>query len=110
MKCSIETTKDFKTEANKHFPDLKIVTRFDDPDDYNKARTISNARLDLYPCIIAYCSNENEIAFCVNYCRKIKWPLRVRSGGHQHEGMCSGNDVFIIDLSKINRIHFEPSN
>ena len=42
MKCSIETINAFKTEANRLFPGLLIVTRFDEPADYNKARAISN--------------------------------------------------------------------
>lgn len=110
MKCSTESVHDFKAEATRHFPSLKIVTRFDTATDYDKARTIANSRLDLYPCVIAYCSTAKQVAFCIEYCSKRKWALRVRSGGHQHEGMSSGNDVFIIDLSEMNTIEYQSGN
>jgi hypothetical protein len=36
-----------------------------------------------------------------------KLHVRIRSGGHQHEGMCSGDNVLIIDVSGMNGIRIE---
>ena len=73
---------------------------------YWEARKISNSKFDLYPSGIAYCKNVNHVQYCINFCRENKLPFRVRSGGHQHEGMSSGNNVLVIALSEINEIEY----
>ncbi len=73
---------------------------------YNSSRRISNARFDYCPSFIYYCENEGDVQTALSAARERKLEVRVRSGGHHHEGMCSGNNVLIIDLSKINRINF----
>lgn len=70
--------------------------------DYDKDRVISNARFDLKPSSICYCENEDDVREALG--RATPGKARVRSGGHQHEGMCSGDDVTMIDVSKINSI------
>lgn len=67
---------------------------------YDEDRTISNARFNLFPKQICYCEDENDVKLALLQARG--GPIRIRSGGHHHEGMCSGNDVTIIDVSKIN--------
>ncbi|MEM6687059.1 MAG: FAD-binding oxidoreductase, partial [Bacteroidota bacterium] len=81
---------------------LEIITR-ENPL-YQYARVISNTRFGKMPFCIAYCAEVAHVQYCINYCRDYKFPFRIRSGGHQHEGMCSANNVIIIDLSKINQI------
>jgi FAD/FMN-containing dehydrogenase len=78
------------------------------PDDqgYDQDRVIANSRFDYYPALIAYCENAEHVACCINFCRTFDVPFRVRSGGHQHEGMCSANDVVLIDLSRMTTIEF----
>ena len=82
--------------------DLKIV-KFGDPL-YHYARVISNTRFGHMPAMVAYCANADHVSYCIKHCKKYKVPFRVRSGGHQHEGMCSATDVIIIDLSEINKL------
>ena len=82
---------------------------------YDDSRTIANSRFDFKPAAIAYCENATHVAFCINYCREGESdlkpvPFRVRSGGHQHEGMCSADDVLMIDLSKINQMTYEEND
>lgn len=74
---------------------------------YDHDRVISNARFDYRPSFIFYCENEGDVANALSFSRNSKIPFRVRSGGHQHEGMCSGNGVAIVDLSRINHIRFD---
>lgn len=99
---------DFKTAATvSQFPANRIVISTDP--DYDTARVIANDRLDLKPCAIAYCQTTADVAFVINWCKLNNKALRVRSGGHHHEGMCSGDDVVIIDLSLMNTMSIGPN-
>lgn len=77
-----------------------------DPD-YDIDRQISNARFDLRPAYIYYCGDWIEVAQALADARNADLDVRVRSGGHQHEGLCSGNGVLLIDVSRIE--HITPS-
>ncbi|AXG71293.1 putative FAD-linked oxidoreductase YvdP [Kordia sp. SMS9] len=92
----------FKEKAPEY---LKIVCK-DDPL-YQYARVISNTRFGHMPDCIAYCKKASHVQYCINYCRDNNAPFRIRSGGHQHEGMCSADNVIIIDLSEIHEIIYE---
>lgn len=79
--------------------------------DYASSRRISNARFDYRPQAIYYCQHAADVKAAIALAkeqkkRNPKLGVRVRSGGHQHEGMCSGNDVVIIDLSEMHNICF----
>jgi len=86
---------------------MKIV-RPGDPD-YDKDRQICNARFNYKPWAIYYCENGTEVANAMADARQADKPVRIRSGGHQHEGMCTGDDVTLIDLSCIKSIDFSDS-
>jgi len=91
---------DLKNEALAKSHYFKIVlSRYPD---YDEKRELANSRIDLYPGAIAYCEVTNHVAFCIKFCQKHQLQFRVRSGGHHHEGMCSADEVLIIDLSKMN--------
>lgn len=89
---------------NKKPDDLKII-KFGDPL-YHYARAISNTRFGHMPYSIAYCQTVEHVQYCIHQCKEHELAFRVRSGGHQHEGMCSGNNVMIIDLSEMNTIEY----
>lgn len=94
-------------EFRKSAPiDLKIIERSDSL--YHYARVISNTRFGAQPSAIVYCRNAEDVKYCIDYCRNENFEFRIRSGGHQHEGMCSANNVMIIDLSEINKIEKVP--
>lgn len=78
-----------------------------DPD-YEADRRIANARFDYRPSQICYCATPSDVRTMVNKARDMRIPLRVRSGGHHHEGMCSGDGVAMIDLSQINGVTLSP--
>jgi hypothetical protein len=71
---------------------------------YDKDRQISNARFDYRPLAIYYCENAEEVATVIRKAHDSKKAVRIRSGGHQHEGMCTADGVLLIDLSSINSI------
>src|SRR6516225_7284304 len=77
---------------------------------YDADRRISNARFDYRPSWICYCENApdkaRDVIAAIKKAKAERRKVRIRSGGHQHEGMCSGNGVLIIDLSKIDNLTF----
>jgi hypothetical protein len=95
---------EFKQHQRNSGCDFEIVGPGDPG--YDNDRVIANSRFNYFPWLIAYCENAEHVSCCINYCRSCDVPFRVRSGGHQHEGMCSANDVLLIDLSKMNAIEY----
>jgi FAD binding domain/Berberine and berberine like len=83
---------------------MKIVRPGDR--DYDKDCVICNARFDYRPWAIYYCESAKDVKQAITDARKNGKGVRIRSGGHQHEGMCSANDVLLIDVSLINRVQF----
>lgn len=85
---------------------IKVI-RKGDPS-YNEARKISNLLLlnqgKLSPDEIYYCQNANDVLQVLNYVQQTGKALRIRSGGHHHEGACSGDNAVVIDTSEINTI------
>jgi FAD/FMN-containing dehydrogenase len=99
--------QDIQGFIDKAPSDLRIVC-IEDPL-YQYARVISNTRFGHMPAMIAYCKTASHVQICLQFCKEINFPFRVRSGGHQHEGMSSGDGVLIIDLSEMDTIDYiEP--
>ena len=73
---------------------------------YNQDRVISNARFDYFPRTICYCDCADDVSSVIRDAQAKGLAVRIRSGGHQHEGMCTGNGVVLIDLSGINAIEY----
>lgn len=75
---------------------------------YQEARKISNLLLlnknKLSPDKIAYCETSEDVIYVLNYCQQNKKSFRIRSGGHHHEGACTGDNVIVIDISRINKM------
>jgi hypothetical protein len=77
--------------------------------EYEKGCVVSNARFHYYPWAIYYCESPDDVVTAVRDAHTYKKTVRVRAGGHQHEGMCIADGVLLIDLSGINSIDFhEP--
>jgi FAD/FMN-containing dehydrogenase len=69
---------------------------------YNVARQISNSRFNYKPSQICFCYDEDDVVEALHRATPSK--IRVRAGGHHHEGMCSGEDVLMLDVSRINHV------
>lgn len=72
-------------------------------DGYERYRQIQNARFDLFPNQICRCETVAQVQDALARARG-KMQLRVRAGGHHHEGMCSGDGVLMLDVSPMTRI------
>lgn len=76
---------------------------------YNKACQVFNTRIQLKPFAIIYCESTEEVRLVYNQARKFNLPIRVRSGGHDHEGECSGTNTILIDLSRMNGVKVDKT-
>ena len=101
---SNKTVFDLKQEGAPM--DLAVVLQSKWNPQYEAARAISNSKFDYKPSGIAYCKNIRHVQFCINFCNDNNIDFRVRSGGHQHEGMCSGNNLLVIALSEMHEIEY----
>ncbi len=90
-----------------HRNNNNIEIIFPSNESYNKDRIIANLRFSYHPFAIAYCKNSQDVAACINLCNQYNLGFRIRSGGHHHEGMCSADGIFMIDLSKMNKIWYQ---
>jgi len=96
MKCV-----EFKQSLHNH--NIREIACLGD-DNYETWRPIRNTRFDYKPFCIVKCETAKDVREVIKLCVSQEKLFRVRSGGHHHEGMCSGNDVVVIDLSKMNNI------
>lgn len=58
-----------------------------------------NLRFNYKPWFIVYCKTTEEVRGTYLLAIKEKFPIRIRSGGHDHEAECSGDDTVLIDVS-----------
>lgn len=72
--------------------------------DYHKKRQIFNRSIQKYPCAIIYCEEEEEVKEAVRRAAEQNLIIRVRSGGHNYEGYCTGNQKLVIDTSRLKKI------
>ena len=91
-----EILKKFQAEA-----EFEVVLTEDA--DYEFARSISNSRFHYRPGAVSFCAFPEDVATCLAFCKKHDVSFRVRSGGHHHEGMSSGNGLMVLDLSRLYR-------
>jgi hypothetical protein len=83
-----------------------------DSKEYNDDRRIANARFDYKPAFICHCTKPDDVRKALEKARthNPKLPVRIRSGGHHHEGMCSGDGVLMIDVTNMSYVHLENNN
>jgi hypothetical protein len=74
---------------------------------YNQTRQIFNRAFQFVPSAIVMCENSKQVAVVVRFTGEKGVPLRVQSGGHDHEGECTGTDMVVIDLSKMNQVRLK---
>ena len=74
--------------------------------EYNDKRQIFNTYYQFRPTAIVFCTNTKQVSEIIQCIRQHNYtgPLRVRSGGHDHEGECSATDALVIDLSKMTTV------
>ena len=107
-----EQIDSFLKELNKIIPsNVTISTNWGDLEnvyEHNLKSQIFNRRLQFNPFVIVYCETASDVEATYNTAIKNKLPIKVRAGGHDHEGECNGTNVVLIDVSKMNRVSIDP--
>lgn len=75
---------------------------------YYKNAQMFNRRFKENPYIIVYCESSEDVQITYNCARDHNLPIRVRGGGHDHEGESSGTNTVLIDLSKMTTVDIDP--
>lgn len=78
--------------------------------DYDQARRVSNYYSSKYqfPHAIVYCQNADDVQNAVKWARCRSMPIRVRSGGHNHEAFSTGTGV-VIDVSEMKKLSVDKA-
>jgi len=71
---------------------------------YERKRQIFNTKFQFKPTAIVLCEYTEHVQQAIKIAKAFDYDIRVRSGGHDHEGECSGTDTILIDLSKMNKV------
>lgn len=85
--------------------------RLIDPEDanYQDARQVYNAMIDLHPALIARCADAQDIAAVVSFAQARDLLLAVRGGGHNGAGLGTCDGGVVIDLSSLREIDVDAS-
>ncbi|MCX2766996.1 FAD-dependent oxidoreductase [Pseudoalteromonas sp. B530] len=75
--------------------------------EYQAKALIFNTRFQFSPSVIVMCNNTDDVMRAYQEAIAFNLPIRVRSGGHDHEGECSGTDVVLLDLSGLKDFSIE---
>jgi len=77
---------------------------------YDKARQVFNRRFDFKPWAIVYPENTHDVSLMVRLAVLSNREIRVRGGGHDHEGECSATDALLLDMSKLKQFELNSCN
>jgi hypothetical protein len=95
-----------KVEFNGLTPEV-LVNCETDEEDYNEKRQIFNRKFQFRPTVIVFCECSEHVSAVLLIAESFNKDIRVRSGGHDHEGECSGTDTVLIDFSKMNKVELD---
>lgn len=75
---------------------------------YEESRLVANyyRSKNSYPDVIVYCKNRQDVQTAVKWALCKKVPIRIRSGGHNHEGFSTGFGL-IIDVSSMKKVEID---
>lgn len=85
-----------------------VVTK--DQHIYEESRQAWNHAIQKYPLVIVYCEEIVDIQNAIKWSLKYAVPFRIRSGTHHYEGYSTGNDLLVIDVSRMNKIYIDEDS
>ena len=74
---------------------------------YDEARTVWNGMIDRRPALIARCEGAEDVRRAVRFAREHRLLTAVKGGGHHIAGNAVWDDVFMIDLSRMNEVRVD---
>ena len=80
-----------------------------DPE-YDEARTLFNAMIDVRPRIIAQCVTADDVARAVRFARDAGLAVGVRGGGHGVAGRALVEDGLVIDLRRMHSVAVDSAS
>jgi FAD/FMN-containing dehydrogenase len=92
-------------------PDLTgRIVKFGEKE-YDEGRLVANyyTSKDKYPKLIVYAQKAEDVQNAVKWARCHNISLRIRSGGHNHEGYSTGNDILLLDVGEMKDIQVDKS-
>ena len=95
---------------NINFNELEGKVVLKDHIDYEECRLSWNRAIDAYPKAIVYCFSKEDVSKNIKWCIKHQVEFRIRSGAHNYEGYSTGNDLLVIDVSKMKKIDLDEEN
>lgn len=101
----------YGTEFKTICPQLTGRVILSNDPSYDKVRLVSNfyPSKNKFPKAIVYCRNIKDVQNAIKWARCNKVPIRIRSGGHNHEGFSTGTNVIIIDVSEMKQLQIDKS-
>lgn len=92
-------------------PELTGKVIYPSSADYDKSRLVSNyyTSKDRFPAVIVYSEKAEDVQNAVKYARAHRLPIRIRSGGHNHEAYSTGNNAILIDVSKMKKVSVDKT-
>jgi FAD/FMN-containing dehydrogenase len=84
----------------------RVIQRSDA--DYEEASGLYNGMIHKRPLLVAQCVDTGDVITAVNFGREQKLDIAVRGGGHNGPGLGSVDDGFVIDLSPLRGVRFDP--
>ena len=62
---------------------------------------VFNLRIQEKPWVIVYCATADDVLNTYKTAIDNNLPIRIRAGGHDHEGECTGTNTILIDVSQM---------
>lgn len=92
-------------------PELTGHLSFKGDPGYNKGRLVANyyTSKDKFPKVIVYCKTTEDVQNAVRWARCHNMPMRIRSGGHNHEAFSTGTGAVLIDVSEMKKIKIDKA-
>ncbi len=73
---------------------------------YNDKRQVFNRRFSFKPWAIVFPESAEDVSQMVKLATAENREIRVKGGGHDHEGECSATDALVLDMQKMRHLDF----
>jgi hypothetical protein len=106
MKLSDALQQYFKKVSTASLPELLCDGCPATQQRYDQIRQVFNRRFDFRPAVIALVENTAQVQALVLFANlhPAQLRLRLQSGGHDHEGECSGTDTLLLNFSQMQQV------